>query len=113
MRLTLRCARDTIPPLRRDILLDLANNPQSTLRDVRRRISKPRNTVRRELECMHMLGLLRCDETDQIGNDGKNTRSGTTAWRTTMTRKPFEQWSTNRRPGRGYCEPKDPVRKCE
>lgn len=71
MRLTLRCARDTIPPLRRDILLDLANNPQSTLRDVRRRISKPRNTVRRELECMHMLGLLRCDETDQIGNDGK------------------------------------------
>jgi hypothetical protein len=35
------------------------------------------------------------------------------AGRTTMTRKPFEQWSTNRRPGRGYCEPKDPVRKCE
>jgi hypothetical protein len=71
MRLALRCARDTIPPLRRDILLDLANNPLSTVRDVRRRISKPRNTVRRELEGMHMLGLLRCDETDETASDGK------------------------------------------
>jgi hypothetical protein len=56
MRLALRCARDTIPPLRRDILLDLASDPRSTVRDVRRRISKPRNSVRRELEGMHMLG---------------------------------------------------------
>ena len=71
MRLALRCARDTIPPLRRDILLDLANNPLSTVRDVRRRISKPRNTVRRELEGMHMLGLLCCEETDETGRDGK------------------------------------------
>ena len=31
----------------------------------------PRNTVRRELEGMHMLGLLRCEETDEIGSDGK------------------------------------------
>ena len=72
MRLALRCARDSIPPLRRDILLDLANNPLSTVRDVRKRISKPRNTVRRELEGMHMLGLsaLRRDRRDQ-GSDGK------------------------------------------
>ena len=71
MRLALRCARDTIPPLRRDILLDLANNPSSRAADVRKRISKPRNTVRRELEGMHMLGLLRCDETEDVGKDGK------------------------------------------
>jgi Bifunctional DNA primase/polymerase, N-terminal len=77
MRLAMRCARDSIPPLRRDILLDLANNPESQLVDVRKRISKPRNTVRRELECMHMLGLLRCDETDDIGSDGKRY----TIWR--------------------------------
>ena len=77
MRLALRCARDSIPPLRRDILLDLANNPKSTVRDVRKRISKPRNTVRRELECMHMLGLLRCDETEETGSDGKEH----TIWR--------------------------------
>ena len=77
MRLATRCARDSIPPLRRDILLDLANNPESQLVDVRKRISKPRNTVRRELECMHMLGLLRCDETDDVGSDGKRY----TIWR--------------------------------
>lgn len=77
MRLAMRCARDSIPPLRRDILLDLANNPESQLVDVRKRISKPRNTVRRELECMHMLGLLRCDETDDVGSDGKRY----TIWR--------------------------------
>ena len=71
MRLALRCARDTIPPLRREILLDLANNPSSRAADVRKRISKPRNTVRRELEGMHMLGLLRCDETEGTSRDGK------------------------------------------
>jgi hypothetical protein len=71
MRLVLRCARDSIPPLRRDILLDLAGNPGSRTIDVRKRISRPRNTVRRELECMHMLGLLCCDETEETGKDGK------------------------------------------
>lgn len=71
MRLALRCARDSIPPLRRDILLDLAANPSSRATDVRRRISKPRNTVRRELECLHMLGVLCCGETQETGSDGK------------------------------------------
>ena len=112
MRLALRCARDTIPPLRRDILLDLANNPQSTVRDVRKRISKPRNTVRRELEGMHMLGLLRCDETEDVGRDGKEYTIGATAWPTITTRKPCGQWPTNR-PGRGCFEPQKTVRKCE
>jgi hypothetical protein len=71
MRLAMRCAADSIPPLRRDILLDLANHPGSQASDVRKRISKPRNTVRRELECMHMLGLLRCVETEDLAYDGK------------------------------------------
>jgi Bifunctional DNA primase/polymerase, N-terminal len=77
MRLTLRCARDSIPPLRRDILLDLANDPGSRVADVRKRISQPRNTVRRELEALHMLGVLRCDEEQIVGNDGKEH----TIWR--------------------------------
>ncbi len=62
MRLVLRCAADSIPPLRRDILLDLATNPDSRSTEVRKRVSKPRNTVRRTLECLHMLGALACDE---------------------------------------------------
>ena len=77
MRLVLRCACDSIPPLRRDILLDLANNPGSPRRDVRKRISKPRNTVRRGLECLHMLGVLVCEETEETDSDGKEH----TVWR--------------------------------
>ena len=71
MRLVRRCACDSIPPLRRDILLDLADNPGSKATDVRKRISKPRNTVRRGLECLHMLGALACEETEETGRDGK------------------------------------------
>ena len=69
MRLTLRCGRDSVPPLRIDILLDLASNPGSRAPDVSRRVTKPYRTVRRELEAMHMLGLLRCDE-EQSAVDG-------------------------------------------
>ena len=71
MRLVRRCACDSIPPLRRDILLDLAENPGSRATDVRKRISKPRNTVRRGLECLHMLGALACEESEETGRDGK------------------------------------------
>jgi hypothetical protein len=71
MRLAMRCAADSIPPLRRDIMLDLADHPGSQLVDVRKRISKPRNTVRRELDCLHMLGLLHCAETEDLAYDGK------------------------------------------
>jgi len=65
MRLAIRCARDSIPPLRREILLDIAANPGSRPRDVHRRVGRPRATVRRELEALYMLRLLRCDETDE------------------------------------------------
>ena len=71
MRLVRRCACDSIPPLRRDILLDLAENPGSRAADVRKRISQPRNTVRRGLECLHMLGALVCDETEDVDRNGK------------------------------------------
>ena len=85
MRLVRRCACDSIPPLRRDILLDLAENPGSRATDVRKRISQPRNTVRRGLECLHMLGALACDETEETGRDGKEHGRGATAWRTGST----------------------------
>jgi hypothetical protein len=71
IRLALRCARDSIPPLRRDILLDIANNPWSEPKEVRKRIEKPRNTVRRELEALHILGLLSCDEEEKTDGQGK------------------------------------------
>ena len=62
MKLAIRCARDLIPPLRLEILLDIAIHPCSQTGQVRKRISKPWSTIKRELEALHMLGMLRCDE---------------------------------------------------
>jgi hypothetical protein len=72
MRLALRCARDSVPQLRLEILLELASNARSRAIDVCRNITKPYRTVRRELEALHMLGLLRCDE-EQSTTDEKKT----------------------------------------
>jgi hypothetical protein len=71
MRLALRCARDSFPPLRSEILLDLARNPATRTVDVSKRIVKPYRTVRRELEALHTLGLLRCDEEKSVSDESK------------------------------------------
>jgi hypothetical protein len=71
MRLAIRCARDSIPPLRREILLDIAAHPESQPPEVHRRIGRPRNTVRRELEALYMLRLLQCDEEDEEQENGR------------------------------------------
>jgi hypothetical protein len=75
LRLALRCAADSVPQLRIEILLDLANNPRGRAIDVSRNLTKPYRTVRRELEALHMLGLLRCDEEQSVADETK------TVWR--------------------------------
>jgi hypothetical protein len=72
LRLAIRCARDSMPPLRLAIVDDLAANPPSALADVRRRIDKPRSTVDRQLQALHMLGVLDVDEVDELTLDGKS-----------------------------------------
>jgi hypothetical protein len=57
LRLALRVARDTMPPLRLQILGHLAKDPQQTTTDVRRVLQKPHNTVDRELQAMQLLGV--------------------------------------------------------
>jgi hypothetical protein len=64
-RLALRCARDSMPPLRLAILEDVAAHPGARTPDVRRRLNKPRNTVDRQLQALHMLGVLTCQELEQ------------------------------------------------
>jgi hypothetical protein len=75
MQLAIRCARDSIPPLRCEILLDIAAHPSSEPHEVHRRIGRPRHTVRRELEALHMLRLLQCEETDDKNDKGKVVRT--------------------------------------
>jgi hypothetical protein len=70
MQTVLRCARDSIPQLRLTILRDVADNPSSRVFEVRRRVQKPRATVDRTLQALHMLGLLCCDE-QEVQRDGK------------------------------------------
>ena len=68
LRLAIRCARDSIPPLRLKIIDDLAAHPHSTTADVRQRINKPRTTVDRQLQALHMLEVCDCDE-EPYGDD--------------------------------------------
>lgn len=73
LRLAIRCARDSMPPLRLSIIDDLAGNPGSSTTDVRRRVGKPRATVDRQLQALHMLQVAECEETDAETSTGKFT----------------------------------------
>jgi IclR helix-turn-helix domain len=68
MRLAIRCARDSMPPLRLAIIDYLAAHPGSTTTEVRKGIGKPRSTVDRQLQALHMLGAVVCEEGEVIGN---------------------------------------------
>ncbi|MDZ7923011.1 MAG: hypothetical protein U5M23_02935 [Marinagarivorans sp.] len=58
MRLALRCALDSIPPLRLKLLQHLAKLTSSALvAEVVKVVQHPRNTVDRELQCLQLLGL--------------------------------------------------------
>jgi hypothetical protein len=59
-----------MPPLRRAILEDLQEHPRSRTSDVRVRLNKPWETVDRQLQALHMLGVLACDEVEI--NDSKS-----------------------------------------
>jgi len=75
LRLALRCASDSIPQLRLEILLDLAKHPRSRAIDTVRNIGKPYRTIRRELEGLHTLGPLLCQEEQSVADEDK------TIWR--------------------------------
>jgi Bifunctional DNA primase/polymerase, N-terminal len=62
LRLVIRCARDSMPQLRLAVLRDVAENQDARVIDVRRRLQKPRATVDRTLQALHILGLLTCRE---------------------------------------------------
>jgi hypothetical protein len=65
MALAIRCARDSMPPLRLAILEDIAKHPDSRIIDVRRRLQRPRATADRALQALHVLGLLTCREEEE------------------------------------------------
>lgn len=62
MRLAIRCARDSMPPIRLAILDDVAAHPDTPTKDVRKRLQKPRTTVDRQLQALHILEVLTVEE---------------------------------------------------
>jgi hypothetical protein len=65
LRLAIRCARDSMPPLRLAVIDDVAANPGSTPSDTRRRTGKPWTTIDRTMQALHMLEVLEVDEVEE------------------------------------------------
>jgi hypothetical protein len=61
MKLATRCARDSLEPLRRDLLLDVATNPDSSPDEIHIRVVLPLTTVKQNLIALHVLRLLTCE----------------------------------------------------
>lgn len=74
LRLAIRCARDSMPPLRLAIIDCLAEHPHSATADIRKQIGKPRATVDRQLQALHMLDVLACDEQETTWAGRDTTR---------------------------------------
>ena len=64
LRLAIRCARDSMPPLRLAILMDVAANPGARTVDIRRRLDKPRMTVDRQRQSLHSFGVVTVEEVE-------------------------------------------------
>ena len=70
LSVALRAAGDSVPPLRLVVLADLGDNPHSRTSEVTKRLQRPRATVDRGLQELHLLGLV---EVDEVG-DGRGWR---------------------------------------
>jgi len=79
LRLAIRCARDSMAPIRLHIIDDVSAHPGSSTSDVRKRLGMPRATIDRELQALHMLNVLSVEESDGI-NGGRDV----TIWRYTL-----------------------------
>jgi hypothetical protein len=66
LKLILRCAWDSVPKLRLQLLRDVAAHPDSTSSNIRRRLQKPRFTVEQTLQALHILGLMTCREQEVV-----------------------------------------------
>ena len=71
LNLALRCARDSMPPLRLRVFEDVAAHPNASTSEVRKRLRRPRATVDRELQALDML---------EVSTARKNPSAEVTGW---------------------------------
>ncbi len=69
VNLAIRCARDSMPPLRMAILDCLTISKIAQSSDVAEALGKPQTTVNRQLASLVALGVLACEEVDDITED--------------------------------------------
>jgi DNA-binding transcriptional ArsR family regulator len=79
LALAIRCARDSIPPIRLAVLRDLTNHDIEDCRvtDIAKRLRKPWTTVRRTLDALYVLGLVIKIEADDEDEDENQPTKGT------------------------------------
>lgn len=58
MRLAVRCSRDSIPPLRLQLIDFLAGHPDADTLTIVKALKKPRTSVRKELDALDQLGIV-------------------------------------------------------
>lgn len=77
MLLAIRCARDSMPPLRLAILTDLWAHPRSQVTEIRARLNMPYATVKRQVDSLHLLQVLTCEESVGEHEEKIEVESGT------------------------------------
>ena len=75
LALALRCARDSVPPLRLKVLRDVAahENEDCQVSDVAGRLQKPWTTIDRMLQTLHVLRLPDCIKLDTKADDERQS----------------------------------------
>lgn len=71
LRLAVRVARDSVPPMRLAVIEDIATHPLSITKDVAERLDRPYMTVKRVIEDLHGLGAVTAKSI--AGKNGKVT----------------------------------------
>ncbi len=67
LAVALRVAGDSVPPLRLELLGDVLANPYSRTTEIAKRLQKPRQSVDRALQELHLIGLLNIAEDTSPG----------------------------------------------
>ncbi|WP_299572977.1 helix-turn-helix domain-containing protein [uncultured Williamsia sp.] len=65
IKLAVRCARDTMPPMRLELIDYLAEHPNSSKADVARGVNKPRASTVRQLQMLQLLGVVEEDDSQE------------------------------------------------
>ena len=74
LQLAIRCARDSMPPMRLAVIDYLAGHPHADRNQIRKALGKPRTTVNRTLDALDQLDALDSQDEEQVWHGQESTR---------------------------------------